>query len=84
MKEPACGLSQQADRSWGQPDLGGARKGGSSPDNDGLVRYHQTHQVRQARWDGVKRIEPVVEPPLAAHRLKTWWIGAGQQRTHTA
>jgi len=31
MREPTCGLSQQAGRSWGQPDPGGAGEGGKQP-----------------------------------------------------
>jgi hypothetical protein len=77
----------------GPPDLGGARAGGSSPDNDGTGRYCQTARVRQARWDGVRVQEPVVEPPqatptgsnlvgggrAATHADPQWWDGACDQ-----
>ena len=75
MKGPTSGLSQQPGRSWGQLDLGGARKGGSSPDNDGTGRYCQTARVRQARQDGGMTSEPVVEPPQAATRLEPGGCG---------
>src|ERR671934_338072 len=81
MKGPTAGLSQQPGRSWGQPGLGGARPGGSSPDNDGTGRHCQTARVRQARQDGATRSEPVVEPPQAAEPARTWRMWAGQQRT---
>jgi hypothetical protein len=61
-KGPAAGLSQQAGRSWGQPDRGDARKGGSSPDNAGTGRHCQTARVRQARRAG-GREEPACEAP---------------------
>jgi hypothetical protein len=59
------GLRHRACRSrpvrLGQPGLGGAGKGGSSPDNDGTGRYCQTTRVRQARREGVRE-EPAAKP----------------------
>jgi hypothetical protein len=83
MRGPTAGLSQQAGRSWGQPDPGSAGEGGSSPDNDETGRHCQTARARQARREGVTRCEPVVEPPQAIAPAPTWRIRAGQQRTPT-
>jgi RNA-directed DNA polymerase len=47
---------------WGQPDLGDAREGGSSPDNDGTGWYCQTAWVRQSRRDGVTRVNQWQSP----------------------
>jgi hypothetical protein len=67
----------------GQPGLGGAREGGSSPDNDGTVRDCQTGRVRQARQNGATTSEPVVEPPQAAIRLEPGgWGSVSSARRH--
>ena len=79
VQDPLLGAVAAARRSWGQPGLGGARAGGSSPDNDGTGRHCQTAWVRQARRRGARTQEPVVEPPQATRRLQTWRIWAGQQ-----
>jgi hypothetical protein len=50
-------------RSWGQPDLGDAREGGSSPDDAGTGQHRQMARVRLARRRGVRVQKPVVEPP---------------------
>jgi hypothetical protein len=79
VRDPLLRAVAAARRSWGQPGLGGARTGGSSPDNDGAGRHCQTAWVRQARRSGVRTQKPVLEPPQATRRLETWWIWAGQQ-----
>jgi hypothetical protein len=63
MREPTCGLSQQAAEAGGSLTLEVQGRVGSSPDNDGTGRYCQTTRARQARRDGVTTSEPVVEPP---------------------
>jgi hypothetical protein len=63
--------------SWRQPDLGDARKGGSSLDNAGAGWHYQTARVRQARRRGVRVQEPVVEPPQEVRPARTWWMWAG-------
>jgi len=56
MKGLRRGSVAAGSRRWGQPDLGDAREGGSSPDNDGTGRYCQTAWVRQSRREGVTRV----------------------------
>jgi hypothetical protein len=48
--------------SWGQPERGNARSGGSSPDNDGTGQHCQMAWVRQAWGEGVRE-EPLFEAP---------------------
>src|SRR6266536_1980283 len=60
MKRPHPRPVAAGRRSWGQSELGDAREGGSSPDNDGTGRYCQTARVR-------KRDGKVDE------RRKQWW-----------
>ena len=38
-------------------------------------------RVRQARWEGAMRNEPVRKPPLAHPLARIWWMWARQQRT---
>jgi hypothetical protein len=54
----AVGSSQRLDRSWGQPDPGGAGEGGSSPDKAGMCQYCQMVRVRRAGSKGARE-EPV-------------------------
>jgi hypothetical protein len=49
------GPSQRVAEAGGSPVLEAQGVGGSSPDNDGTVRYCQTGRVRQARREGVAR-----------------------------
>ena len=49
-------------RRWGKPDLGDAREGGSSPDNDGTGWDCQTAWVRQSRREGVTRVNQWQSP----------------------
>ena len=51
----ACGPSQRVAEAGGSPVLEAQDVGGSSPDNDGTVRYCQTGRVQQARREGVAR-----------------------------
>ena len=56
MKGLRRGSVAAGSRRRGQPDLGDAREGGSSPDNDGTGWYCQTAWVRQSRREGVTRV----------------------------
>jgi len=49
---------------WGQPELGDASEGGSSPDNDGTGRHCQTAWVRQSRRDGATRVNQWQNPVI--------------------
>src|SRR5512132_1779317 len=70
-----------ARRSWGQPDLGGAREGGKQPRQrrdgpappDGPGSASETERRRSAGTSGGT---PKATPPAP-----TWWIWAGQQWT---
>lgn len=84
MRDLALGLSQQAVEAGGSQPLEAQGTGGSSPNNDEASQDYQMACVRQARQEGATRREPVVEPPLANPPARTWWIGAGQQRTDAA
>ena len=69
------GLSQQAPK-LGQPDPGDAGEGGSSPDNAGTGRHRQTVRVRQARREGVRRVNQRLNP-LKGRRLQPGGYGPG-------
>jgi RNA-directed DNA polymerase len=56
MKGLRRGSVAAGSRRRGQPDLGDAREGGSSPDNDGTGWHCQTAWVRQSRREGVTRV----------------------------
>ena len=56
MKGLRRGSVAAGSRRRGQPDLGDAREGGSSPDNDGTGWYCQTAWVRQSRREDVTRV----------------------------
>jgi hypothetical protein len=75
-KTCTVGLVVARQRSWGQPDPGGAGEGGSSPDDAGTGQYCQMVWVRLARCRGIRE-EPVLTP-LNAPPARTWWIGAGR------
>jgi hypothetical protein len=70
-----------ARRSWGQPDLEGAREGGKQPRQrrggpalpDGPGPASKTERRTSAGTSGGT---PASNPPA-----RTWWIRAGQQRT---
>ena len=47
---------------WGKPDLGDAREGGSSPDNDGTGWHCQTAWARQSRREGGTRVNQWQSP----------------------
>jgi len=72
-----------ARRSWGQPDLGGARKGGKQPRQrrdgpgppDGSGPASETERRTSAGTSG--------GTPASNTPARTWWIWAGQQRTPT-
>lgn len=50
-----CGPSQRVAEAGGSPVLEARDVGGSSPDNDGTVRYCQTDRVRQVSREGEAR-----------------------------
>ena len=59
---PTSGLSWQVGVAEGSPALEVQRRAGSSPDNDGTGRHHQTARVRQARRRGVTRVNQWLNP----------------------
>ena len=59
---PTAGLSQQVGVAEGSPWLEVQQRAGSSPDNDGTGRHHQTARVRQARRRGVTRVNQWLNP----------------------
>ena len=60
---------------WGQPDLGDAREGGSSPDNDGTGWHCQTAWVRQSRREGVTRVNQW-QSSVSGVPAQTWRNGS--------
>jgi hypothetical protein len=77
MKEPTPGLSQQVGEAEGSLTVGANGKVGAALDKDGTGRDCQTAWVRQARWEGARMQEPVVEPPQAMNQLKPGGYGLG-------
>ena len=69
---------------WGQPDLGDAREGGSSPDNDGTGRYCQTAWVRQSRREGVTRVNQWQSPVSGVPALNLADMGRSAARARRA
>jgi len=55
-------LSQQHDEAGGSLIRETPEKAGSSPDNDGTIRYRQTGRVRQARREGARE-KPALNAP---------------------
>ncbi len=53
-RPPPRAPSQRAERSWRQPDPGGAGQGKSSRDKAGTVQHRQMDRVRRARCRGVR------------------------------
>ena len=70
-------LSQQPAEAESSPAREATVPDGSSSDNDGTVRHHQTDRVRQARRKGVRMQEPAVEPPQERDRLEPGGSGPG-------
>jgi hypothetical protein len=62
VKGPTSGLSQQADEAEGSLTLEVQGRVGSSPDNDGTDRHHQTVRARQARRRGVTQVNQRLNP----------------------
>jgi hypothetical protein len=62
MKGLRCGPVAAGSGRWGKPDLGDARKDGSSPDNDGTGWHCQTAWARQSRREGVTRVNQWQSP----------------------
>ena len=77
MKGPTCGLSQQAGEAEGSLTLETQGRVGSSPDNDGTGRYCQTARVRQARREGVTRVNQWLNPLKRENRLQPGGYGPG-------
>ncbi|MGH8931026.1 MAG: reverse transcriptase domain-containing protein, partial [Egibacteraceae bacterium] len=67
---------------WGQPELGDAREGGSSPDNDGTGRDCQTAWVRQSRRDGVTRVNQWQSPVSGVPALNLADMGRSAACAH--
>ena|SRR5205807_9825220 len=77
MKGPTSGLSQQVGEAEGSLILGAQGRVGAALDDDGTERHCQTVRVRQARREGVRVQEPVVEPPQAMNQLEPGGYGLG-------
>jgi hypothetical protein len=67
---------------WGKPDLGDAREGGSSPDNDGTGWHCQTAWVRQSRREGVTRVNQWQSPVSGVPAPNLADMGRAAARVH--
>ena len=67
---------------WGKPDLGDAREGGSSPDNDGTGRYCQMVWARQSRREGVTRVNQWQSPVSGVPAPNLADMGRSAARAH--
>jgi hypothetical protein len=77
MKEPISGLSQQVGEAEGSLAVEAHGKVGAALDKDGTGWNCQTARVRQARREGARVQEPVVEPPKAMNQLEPGGCGLG-------
>ena len=77
-REPVAAGSRRR----GKPDLGDAREGGSSPDNDGTGRDCQTAWVRQSRREGVTRVNQRQSPVSGVPTPNLADMGRSAARAH--